>query len=252
MIEQATGLAVPTLGLVAVVVTLASMVRGLTGFGLAIVLVPLLSTVIAPDRAVLLAVLVGSLAGFMGLRQAWGNVERRTALTISFAGIAAAPAGLWLLSVTPPDLGRMAIAIMAVLSLIVLALPRRATMPTTPMAAIIAGVASGLMGSFAAMPGPPVVWFYARKNVSPDTIRDAMIVIFFLGPIAVTAMALVAGMVDRQLVILALACLPPLLFGNILGRGLFGKFPDRIWRGLVFVLVGGSLLAAVVAYRPPM
>lgn len=252
MIEQATGLAMPSLVLVAALVALASMVRGLTGFGMAIVLVPLLSTVILPDRAVLLAVLVGSLAGFMGLREAWGKVQRQTALTISFAGIAAAPAGLSLLSVTPPDLGRMAIAIMAALSLIVLVLPRRAAMPRTPLAAITTGIVSGLMGSFAAMPGPPVVWFYARKNVRPEAIRDAMIVIFFLGPIAVAAMALAAGMIDLKLVILALTCLPPLLIGNIVGRALFGKFPEIIWRSLMFALVGSSLVGAIFTYWTQM
>ena len=47
----------------------ASIVRGLTGFGLAIILVPLLGLIVAPVEAVVISILLQLLAGPIGLRR---------------------------------------------------------------------------------------------------------------------------------------------------------------------------------------
>jgi uncharacterized protein len=106
------------------IVLVAGFVRGLMGVGLAVVLVPLVNLALPPERTVLLAVLIGCLAGLMGYRAAWRNVNRLLVLTITAATIIATPFGLMLLFHTPEHVALLAIAAIAMLAFIVMIAPR--------------------------------------------------------------------------------------------------------------------------------
>ncbi|MBP6380756.1 MAG: TSUP family transporter, partial [Sphingorhabdus sp.] len=97
------GLSPSTLSVALGLVFGASVVRGLTGFGMAIILVPLLSLIVEPVEAVTISILLQLLAGPIGLKRILADGERETAIPISVAAIAATPFGVWLLSVTAPD-----------------------------------------------------------------------------------------------------------------------------------------------------
>lgn len=246
MLEALTGLAPLSLLAVAGIVLIAGFVRGLTGVGLAVVLVPLVNLVLPPEQTVLLAILVGCLASTMGYRAAWKNVDRRQVGVITLAAIAATPLGLALLFNTPPDMARLAIAAIALLSFVVIIVPRPPLSPpgTGPM--IITGLLTGLLGSFAAIPGPPVIYYFVRSGVPAALTRDSLIVIFLWGPLVVAIAALALGKLDWQLGGLALACFPALAVGNTLGSRYFGKMPDQHWRALVVGLIALATLGAIL------
>ncbi len=63
MIETLTGITLLQLATIWGIVFVAGFVRGLTGVGLAVVLVPLINLVLPPERTVLLAVLSAALQG---------------------------------------------------------------------------------------------------------------------------------------------------------------------------------------------
>ena len=96
-----TGLDPTTVATIGMAVLFAAFVRGMTGFGLAIVLSPLLVLVLTPERAVLLNVLLGTLIGPIGLLETSKLADTRQTLPFSVAAVATAPIGLWLLSYTP-------------------------------------------------------------------------------------------------------------------------------------------------------
>lgn len=246
MIENLTGISGAQLAAVWAIVMVAGFVRGLTGIGLAVVLVPLVNLVLPPERTVLLAVLIGCLAGLMGYRAAWRNVDRPLIITITLAAIVATPLGLLLLFNTPADIARIAIALIAMLAFVVIVLPRSPLPPAGKAPAIITGLLTGLLGAFAAIPGPPVIYYFVRSGVPAATTRDAMIVIFLWGPLVVALVALGLGKLDWQLAALALACFPPLAGGNALGARFFGKVPERQWRAMIITLIAVAALGAVL------
>lgn len=246
MIEALTGLAPLSMLMVAGIVLIAGFVRGLTGVGLAVVLVPLVNLVLPPERTVLLAILVGCLAGTMGYRAAWRNVNRRQVSIITLAAIAATPLGLALLFNTPPDIARLAIAVIALAAFVVIVIPRPPLPPSGTGPMIVTGLLTGLLGSFAAIPGPPVIYYFVRRGVPAALTRDSLIVIFLWGPLAVALAALALGKLDWQLGGLALACFPALAIGNALGSRYFGKIPDRHWRALVVGLIAIATLGAML------
>jgi uncharacterized protein len=88
------GLSVTALALIWAAIFLAGLVRGLTGFGLAIILVPLISLIIPPERAVLLGVLMGVLTSPLGYAKARHSVDPAITRPIIWSGIAVSPIGL--------------------------------------------------------------------------------------------------------------------------------------------------------------
>ena len=172
-------------------------------------------------------------------------MDRPLVLTITAATIAATPFGLLLLFRTPEDVARLAIAAIAMLAFIVMIAPRAPLPPPGKLPAILTGLLTGLIGAFAAIPGPPVIFYFVRKGVPAAVTRDALIVIFLWAPLAVALLALVLGKLDWQLAGLALACFLPLAIANAIGTRFFGKVPEKQWRVLVVALIAVSAIGAL-------
>lgn len=92
----------------------AAYIRGLTGFGMAIILVPLLGLIVTPGEAVVLGIFLQVLIGPIGLKIIYADADRTSALTIGAFAVVATPLGIWLLTQTTPDVARLLIAAIAI------------------------------------------------------------------------------------------------------------------------------------------
>ena len=225
----------------------AAYVRGLTGFGMAIILVPLLGLIIPPAQAVVLGILLQLLIGPVGLGLIHADADRATALPIGLIAMATTPIGMAVLGVTRPDVARLLITAVAVGAFVAVLLLKQPEGHKPGRAAVIGtGVASGILTGFAAMPGPPVVPFYLRRRLDPKTARASMLLIFFLTAIAGTAAALWVGIATQRLFLLALLLFVPMWLGNRVGGRQFGRVPPHVWQAMVAVVLGIAAISAVV------
>ena len=223
----------------------AGAVRGLTGFGFAILAVPLMGLVIPPTEAVLLAIILQMLIGPFGVRVAIAQIDRRLVSGVALGAALGTPAGLLVLSATAPDTARLRIATIAI-GCFGIFLIKRAPLPSRAPAHIAAtGLAAGVLNGFAAMPGPPVVLYFVRSGVSPMAARGSMILVFFAAATAGTLTAWLRGLLDGHLVLLSAAVFPLMLAGNHVGSKFFGAVPERTWRTAVVILLVVSALGAL-------
>ena len=218
-------------------------VRGLTGFGMAILLVPILALALTPLDAVVLA---NFLSLFIGLSEIVRLVRgaERSAWVIAGIVLLVAPLGFLALSVTSPDIARLVIALMAFSAFVAVLLPRR---PATEPGALTTGgvgVVSGLMTGYAGMPGPPVVPYYVGRDIPRETAKVSMMLIFTIAPLAGLASGAVLKVLDWQVAILAALLFPAVLLGNWLGNKASGKVSDPTWRTIVGVILAGAAIAA--------
>ena len=241
----ASGLSLSALLIAALMTFIAAAVRGLTGFGMAIILVPLLGIIIAPSQAVVLAILLQALIGPVEIRKSLDNCERPSSFIIAGFAVAATPFGLWLLSHTAADLARLLIAAIAIIAFALVIIPKRAIgRPALPIT-IGTGISAGILTGFAAMPGPPVVPYYLQGGVPPQTARASMMVVFFATAIAGTMSSFALGLTHWALAAIAVLLLAPMLLGNYLGSLAFGKISPLLWRTCVAVLLGVAGISAV-------
>jgi uncharacterized protein len=244
-IAQATGLAGSAIGLIAFLTFGAAAIRGLTGFGMAIVLVPLLGMVIAPADAVILAILLQLLIGPVGIRNSLAACERPASFVIAGCAVAATPVGLWLLGKASPDLARLLIAAIAGAAFLLVITKRSLVAEPSRLVTVATGLAAGVLTGFAAMPGPPVVPYFLRGVRGPSAARASMMVVFFATAMAGTVSSILLRLTTWRLALLALMLFAPMLVGNWLGSKAFGRVAPPLWRTIVALLLGIAGCSAV-------
>jgi uncharacterized protein len=231
---------------VALLATLAAAyVRGLAGFGLAILLVPVLALALSPVEAVLVANVLGLMIGTSEIARLVREAER-SAFTISgFVLLTTAP-GLYVLSLTEVSLARLLIALVALSAFVAMLLPMRESAPPGRVSTVATGVASGLLTGFAGMPGPPVVPFYVRRHIPRVTAKASMVLIFTSASLAGIGSGLAFGIMTWRLALLAAALFPVVLLGNWLGARMSGRVSDVAWRAFAATVLGAAALAALL------
>ena len=219
-------------------------VRGLTGFGMAILLVPILALAVRPLDAVLLANFLSVFIGLSEIRRLLRGAERSVWLIIALVAVTT-PVGLYLLSITTPAIARVIIALVALSAFAAILLPRRGAQGHHPATTGGVGVMSGLLTGYAGMPGPPVVPYYVSRDIPRETAKTSMLLIFTCASACGLASGAAIGVLDARQAVLALLLFPAVLLGNWLGNTASGRIADRTWRICVGVVLGGAALAAM-------
>lgn len=231
---------------VAVAATLgAAFIRGLTGFGFGILLVPILALALTPVEAVLAINIMAGLLAFSEIRLILRNAEK-SAITISVMVLLATLPGLMLLDATPPALARLLIALIALSAFFAILLPRRGADQPGHVATGLIGLVAGMLTGFAAMPGPPVVPYYVGRDIPRLTAKASMIGIFGVAALAGVGSGVALGVLEWRIVILGVALFPLVMLGNWVGSLAFGKVDDKLWRIFVGVVLAAAAVAALL------
>ena len=223
----------------------AAFVRGLAGFGMAILLVPVLGLAVPPREAVVVANWLGLLIGLVGLKKILGASER-SAFVIAGLAVVATPVGVWLLAIADPAVARVLIALIALGSFVLVLLPKRPDYHEPGAGETgLTGLLSGVLTGFAGMPGPPVVPYYLRRHIAPQLARASMMTIFLATSLAGVVSATVLKVATIREPLFAALLFPAVLLGNWLGARAFGKVSDTVWRGFTGAVLGLAALAAL-------
>lgn len=220
-------------------------VRGLTGFGMAILLVPILALALSPLEAVILANCLSLGIGLLEIRRLLRGSEA-SAWWISGLVVATTPLGLIGLAATSPAVARVVIALIAFSAFVAIILPRGANATPGALATGGVGVISGLMTGYAGMPGPPVVPYYVRRSIDRETAKASMMLIFTIAAAAGLISGAAIDALDLRVPLLAALLFPAVLIGNALGSIFSGRIADSVWRAIVGIVLGGAALAAVL------
>lgn len=222
----------------------AAFIRGLAGFGMAILLVPVLALALTPVEAVLITNGVALLIGLSEFRTLLRNSER-SALVIGGWVLLATGPGLWLLDLTPPGLARVLIAFVALSAFAAILLPQRAADLPGHLHTGSTGVVSGLLTGFAGMPGPPVVPYYVGRAIPRAQAKASMLLIFTIAALAGLGSGAALGLMQLRYLLLAMILFPVVLIGNRLGSLAFGKVSDRVWRSFVALVLAAAAAVAL-------
>lgn len=222
----------------------AGFVRGLAGFGLSVVLVPVLQLAIAPRAAVLVGLVSLFLIGLTDI----GRVRReadRSAIPLATIALACTPLGLWALVTLPDDWARVMIALVSLGAFVLVVVPLgRVTLGRHP-ALVLSGFFTGFFGGFAGMPGPGMAPFYLRGKLEPRVARASMMAIFLVvTPLSALFFAAL-GVGGWQEAGLALALFPAVLVGDWFGHRAFGRVTLAQWQAATALVLGAAACGAL-------
>jgi uncharacterized membrane protein YfcA len=201
----------------------ASILRGFTGFGFGLASVPILSLALSPTQVVPLVVVLQVLVGALGLKDAVRQCDWR-AVTMLFPGtILGVPLGLLILTELHPNLVRLVIG--AVILVSVVLIHRGARLPSNPSRLLSAtvGLVSGIINGLASMGGPPVVVYLLAIGHSTARLRATTIVYFMLSALVTAIPMAYRGLITRDILIWSIASVPALFVGSRLGTWAFHR-----------------------------
>lgn len=240
------GLEGGTLAYSVLVVFVAAVVRGYSGFGASAILVTGIGLVMAPAEVVPIALLLEVVASLGLLRQVWGSVAWPMMGWLTAGAVLGTPIGMAFLSRVPADPMRVVISVLVLGACLALwfgfrlrSAPRRGHILGT-------GIASGLANGIAAVGGLPVVLFLLSAATGAAASRATLVVFFMLGDLYGTGIAAANGLVTGDVAArTALFCVP-LLAGVALGNRQFLKTtPDSFRRFTLLLLVALASLGLV-------
>lgn len=216
---------------------LAGVAQAVSGFGSALVAVPLLALVVDPQSAVVAATLVGlSLAGYAVTAER-GHVDRQITWQLLMAGAFGMPFGLWLLTTLSDAAlsGLMAASVLMALAAVGGLVRVRGGRPVTWGT----GVLSGVLLTSTGMNGPPLVLGLHVLNLEARTFRATLQAVF-LGHDALAVVSfVVVGVVSPPAMLLAL--------GGVLGSVLGWKVGDRVFHRLSATMFRRVLIVGLLA-----
>jgi hypothetical protein len=223
------------------------LISGFAGFGLNLVMTPILAVLFSPVEAVPVVTILGMVNAVRMLGGTWRLIDRREVLVMGLVSIATVPIGAWLLVTVDAVLMRRVIAAVVILFTLVLLAGWRYRGSRTTATHAAVGALSGLLNSGVGIGGPPVVLYQLARDGDP-AIGRANLVGFFTILAAVTIVNFsVNGAMDGVAVGRGLLLAPVVLLGTWIGMRHFNVASAPTYRRITlgFLLVVSAVIVVL-------
>ncbi|HLU45557.1 MAG TPA: sulfite exporter TauE/SafE family protein [Natronosporangium sp.] len=228
------------------VMLLAAAVQAVTGFGFALVAIPLLALTADPRTAVVSVGVAGLAMTVMAAVRERRHARWSTAGLLVAASVVGMPAGLLVLRSAPARV--LTLLIGAGVIGCALLIWRGLRLPNRRPVVVGVGILAGALATATGTNGPPLVAALQAMGYAPRAFRATLAVTFTgSGLLALTGFGL-TGQFTPEVLMLGGAGIPATLVGWWLGDRVFHRLdPERFRRLLLWALVGcGVLIIAPV------
>ena len=241
----ATALATPGLAWLLLTISAAGIVRGFTGFGTALIFVPVAGIFLEPEVVIALITLTGVASTAALLPRAWGQAERREVGTMGLAAMVTVPMGLWLLTLLDRDTVRWIVACIAVVTLTALIAGWRYRGQVRVPGLLGIGAAAGGIGGLTGLTGPAVILFYLAGQSGVSSVRANTILFLAMLDVVVVGNLLLRGSVGFGVVMLAVILSVPYFLTSLAGQALFHPRHEKLYRGAAYGVIGLALVTGL-------
>lgn len=224
----------------------AALVQSVSGFGFALMAVPLMVIVIDLQVAVVVSAIVGMVSTSW---QAWQLREQRDrVLTRRFivSSCLGAPLGLAAFIWVPQDVLKLVLGISVLFGVVVLGrgLDMRSTHHSFDW---LMGVLSGVLLMATSTNGPPLVFTLHARRINAETFRATLNSVFAIAGMISVVLFVASGKVTSEVIKLSVISVPIMVGGVYVGM-LLRRFiaPER-FRLLVLVLLAASGFSSILS-----
>lgn len=224
---------------------LGGVVRGFTGFGTALVFLPVAGRVLDPVGAVAVLLVMDLIGPLPMMPKAlphvhWGDLRR-----LILGMVIALPLGLTALFFMEAELFRVIVGVVSLTMLVGLATGWRYSGKMSGRAVLGTGMASGFLGGVAGIPGPPVIFFYMASSHAAQVIRANVTSFLIAYDWILIAMLAMTGRLSWGLIGAGAVVLLPYLAGNMTGSALFDPTREKLFRGIAYIVIAGSAIGGL-------
>ena len=220
-----------------------SIIQGLTGFGFALVSVPIMMFILSPKEVVPIVVIHGLVINLIILFEArkWVNLKRIWPLMI--AGAAGIPIGTYLLVALDATILKIFIGSVIIPFAIASLAGFKKAIRSEKLAFAPVGITSGLLASSTSLSGPPVILFFVNQGIEKQNFRANLVAYFMVLSLVATLAFVIGGVITTAVINYALWFLPSTILGAMIGIKLAPKVSEKLFRNfaLIIVIIAGLL-----------
>ena len=229
----------------AVIALVSGAARGFSGFGSAMIYIPLVAAVYDPRIAAATLVLIDLVCAFPLAVRAVRHCNWREVIPISIAAAVAVPVGTWVLLVADPVMLRWVIASVVIVLLAVMVSGWRYHGRPHLLATVGVGLLSGVGSGAVQIAGPPVIIYWLGGAGQAAFVRANLMVYFtFIDVIGVAAYSQ-QGLFTREVVVLSLLLGLPFVLAMVAGAYWFRAASERSFRRIAYAIIAVSALVSL-------
>lgn len=225
----------------------AAFVQGVTGFGSALVAMPLVALLLGVRTAAPLVALLSLAVNLSLLVPARRRLPWRRVAPLLAGAAPGIPLGVLFLAGADERLVRAALGVVLAASALLLG-GRRPPPRAGGVPALAAGAVSGMLGGAFNTGGPPVLLYAASRGWEKAEIHATIQLYSLLSGSLIASLHAAAGLTSPRVALLALGALPPLAAGALAGWAVHRRVSEERFRAL---LRAALLVAGLALLLPP-
>jgi uncharacterized protein len=220
-------------------ILLAAFTQGITGFGFALIAVPLLSLFIPQLKNITPIIVIYSLiTNIIIVYRSRHYIDLKKVIPLIFFGIVATPLGLFILIYANVRILKLAIGLIIIITAFAMLKNFKIKIKNQNIAYGIVGVLSGLLNGSAGLSGPPVVLFLANQNTDKDVFRANLTSYGIATNIFAIILYILKGIIKTSTLHFTILYLPALIIGVSIGIIVSSRIKEGTFRKGTIYLIG--------------
>jgi uncharacterized membrane protein YfcA len=232
---------------ICVIALVSGTARGFSGFGSALIFMPLASSIAAPRLVAALLLIIDFIAAAPLLPDAWKHADRKAVAIMALGSLVGTPLGTYALTRLDPLTTRWIISafVFALLLLLISGWRYRGKdqLPVTVGIGGLAGFCSGL----AQTGGPPVVAYWLGRPIASSVARANILLFFGASDFFSVVSYSLTGLITLDAIKFSLVVGPVYAIGVWLGASLFGRASEALFRSFCYALIALAVLIGLPA-----
>jgi uncharacterized membrane protein YfcA len=221
--------------------------RGFSGFGSALIFMPLASSIADPRLVAALLLIIDFVAAAPLLPGAWQKADRRATAVMVAGALIGVPIGTYFLSRLEPVTTRWIISAFVFALLLLLLSGWRYRGKDHAAISVGIGGLSGFCSGLAQTGGPPIVGYWLGRPIA-SIIARANIVLFFGASDFFSVVSYAAtGLITLDAIKFAFVVGPVYAVGVWFGASLFGKASETVFRAICYALIAAAVIFGLPA-----
>lgn len=223
----------------------AGLVRGFSGFGTAMVYLPVAGQVLAPFEALTTLIIMDLIGPLPNMPRAWRDGAPRDVMRLGLGAAVALPIGVWILTIVTAELFRYGVSSITLLLLVLLIAGIRYHGELKRRMVYLAGALGGFLAGCAGLPGPPVIMLYMASQKPAQTIRANITMYLLVTDVLMLVVLSISDHLEASAVAIGFGVMLVYLVGNVLGGAIFRPGYERLYRSVAYGIIAISALSGL-------
>jgi uncharacterized membrane protein YfcA len=221
--------------------------RGFSGFGSALIFMPLASSIAAPRLVAALLLIIDFIAAAPLIPNAWKQADRKATAIMVLGALVGVPIGTYFLSRLEPVTTRWIISAFVFALLLLLLSGWRYRGRDHASISVGIGGLSGFCSGLAQTGGPPIVGYWLGRPIASVTARANILLFFGASDFFSVVSYALTGLITADAIKFSLVVGPVYGIGVWFGALLFGRASEALFRAICYALIAMAVIFGLPA-----